>query len=249
MFWISKIVGALVLPPNGPIVVALAGLLLARSRPRLGARLALLGVGSLVVLSVPIVAGWLSVTVADGHPLPPDAPVNADAIVVLGCGVRNDAPEYGGDTLSSMSLERARYAAYLARRHHLPVAVAGGTVFRGRPEADVIADAIEQEYGIPVRWRERASRNTHENATGLRDLLQKDGVRRIVVVTHGIDARRARRELDAVGFAVTLAPTVMPTANVDSVWDFVPSIAGLRGSYLALYEMLGNLKTSVQSWL
>lgn len=246
MFWISKIIGALVLPPNGPVIVALAGLLLARRRPRLGSALALLGTGSLLVLSVPIVAGYLSVAVADGHPLPPDAPVHADAIAVLGCGVRNDATEYGGDTLSSMSLERARYAAFLARRHHLPVAVAGGTVFRGLPEADVIADALENEFGVAVRWRERQSRNTRENATGLRDLLQRDGVRRLLVVTHGIDARRARRELEAVGFRVTLAPTVFPTANADSVWDFVPSIAGLRGSYLALYEMLGNLKTSVQ---
>jgi uncharacterized SAM-binding protein YcdF (DUF218 family) len=40
---------------------------------------------------------------------------NAQAIVILGGGVRREAPEYGGATLGGITLERVRYGARLAR--------------------------------------------------------------------------------------------------------------------------------------
>lgn len=246
LFMLSKIVGAVVLPPVGPLLVALAGLMLMSRFRRAGRAMAFAGVASLLLLSVPLVSDALSWIVSDGRALAADEPVHADAIVVLGCGARTDAAEYGGDTLTSMSLERARYGAVLARRYRLPVAVSGGVVLRvGRPEADLIGEAMETEFGVPVRWRERESRNTHENATGLRDMLQPEGVRRVVLVSHGVDMRRARREFEAAGFDVTMAPTVIPTVRLDGFRDLVPAMFALRESYLALYEVLGNAKTSI----
>jgi uncharacterized SAM-binding protein YcdF (DUF218 family) len=170
--------------------------------------------------------------------------VQADAIVILGAGVRTEAAEYGGDTLTQMGLERVRYGAILAKRFELPVATAGGVVHDGRPEGDVMAEVLEREFGVKARWRETTSRNTRENARNLARVLAPEKIKRIVVVTHGVDTRRGRRELEAAGFTVVMAPTVVQPFAVGEVWDFVPSMNALRVSSLALYEMLGNLKAS-----
>lgn len=245
MFWFGKIVAALVLPPTGPLLLVFLGLAAMRRWRRTGRGLVIAGSAGLLVLSLPVVAGLLSWAVSDAPALPPEAPVTADAIAILGCGTRVGAPEYGADTLSGMSFDRVRYGAFLARRLRLPVAVAGGSLRGGRSEGDLMRESLEREFGVPVKWVESRSRNTHENARGLRDLLQPQGVRRLLVVVHGVDTRRARRELEAAGFDVTMAPTVVPDPAIESVWDFVPSISGLTGSSLALYEVLGNLKATL----
>ncbi len=245
MFWFGKIVAALLLPPVGPLLVVIAGLACMSRRPRLGRALAYAGTGSLTVLSVPLVAAWLTAAVADADFLAPGTAVQADAIVLLGAGTRGFAPEYGTDAPTTLSLERVRYAARLAKSLGLPVAVSGGAVFGGDPEAAVLGAILTTEFGILPRWLEPRSRNTHENAVELAAILIPAGVRRVVVVTHGVDTRRGRREMQAAGFDVVMAPTVVPGSQISSVRDLVPSIAALRGSTLALYEMLGNLRATL----
>jgi uncharacterized SAM-binding protein YcdF (DUF218 family) len=245
MFWFGKIVAALVLPPLGPLLVVLAGLVWIPRRPRLGRMLAFAGTGVLLLLSVPLVAAWLTMAVADSEFLAPGAQVKADAIVVLGAGTRGIAPEYGADAPTTLSLERVRYAAWLAKALGLPVAVSGGAVYGGEPEAPLMASILAKEFGIPPKWVEPRSRNTHENAVELAAMLMPEGVRRVVVVTHGVDTRRGRREMQAAGFDVVMAPTVIPGVEVATVRDFVPGISALRGSALALYEMLGNLRATM----
>jgi uncharacterized SAM-binding protein YcdF (DUF218 family) len=245
MFWIGKFAAALLLPPTGPLLVALLGLLWTPRRPRLGRGLAFVGTGGLLVLSVPIVGAMLASAVADGAALPPGAPVQADAIVVLGAGSRGHAPEYGADAPTTLGLERIRYGAWLAKAVALPVAVSGGVVYDGDPEAQVMAAALAGEFGVQPKWIEAKSRNTHENAVNLAAMLLPAGITRVVVVTHGVDMRRARRELQAAGFDVVMAPTVVPQWQIEGIGDFVPSISALRGSTLALYEMLGNLRATM----
>lgn len=245
MFWFGKFVAALLLPPTGPLLIALLGLLWMPRRPRLGRALAFVGTGGLLVLSIPIVGAMLASAVADGAALPPGVPVQADAIVVLGAGTRGHAPEYGADAPTTLGLERIRYGAWLAKALALPVAVSGGVVYGGDPEAEVMAAALGREFGVLPTWIEPRSRNTHENAVNLAAMLLPEGVTRVVVVTHGVDMRRARRELQAAGFDVVMAPTVVPQWRVDGIGDLVPSISALRGSTLALYEMLGNLRATM----
>lgn len=245
MFWFQKFVAALILPPTAPLLVALLGLAIMRRAPRSGRFLACFGVGMLFLFSVPVVANTLGWLVAEGRALAATQGRTAQAIVVLGGGIRENAPEYGGDSPSVLSLERARYGAFLARERGLPVAASGGVVRGGRPEAEVIAELMSREFGVDVRWVERTSRNTHENAVELGKLLLPEGITRVLLVTHAVHARRSRREMSAAGFEVTLAPTVFPDPGVDSIWDLVPSAGALSGSYLATHEMLGNLKATL----
>lgn len=245
MFWFGKVVAGLLLPPTGPLLLALLGLIWMPRRPRLGRALAFAGTGILLVLSLPIVGAMLCAAVADGEALRPGTPVKADAIVVLGAGSRGYAPEYGGDAPTTLGLERIRYGAWLAKALALPVAVSGGVVYEGDPEAQVMAAALAREFSVLPKWIEPHSRNTHENAVNLAAMLLPAGVKRIVVVSHGVDMRRARRELQAAGFDVVMAPTVVPGLQIDTVRDFVPNLSALRGSTLALYEMLGNLRATL----
>lgn len=245
MFWFGKFVAGLLLPPTGLLLLALLGLVWMPRRPRLGRALAFVGTGGLLLLSMPIVSAMLGVAVADGAALPPGAPVKADAIVVLGAGSRGHAPEYGADAPTVLGLERIRYGAWLAKATGLPVAVSGGVVYEGDPEAQVMATILAREFGVLPKWIEPRSRNTHENAVNLAAMLLPAGIRRVVAVTHGVDMRRARRELEAAGFDVVMAPTVVPEWQVDGIADFFPGLPSLRGSTLALYEILGNLRATM----
>jgi uncharacterized SAM-binding protein YcdF (DUF218 family) len=245
LFALKKVAAALLLPPASCLLLALAGWLLRRhGAPRAGAALLWLGMGSLLALSMPAVAALLTWLVYDGSRYEPGAARQAQAIVVLGGGLRV-APEYGGDTLARLSLERVRYGARIARDTGLPILVTGGRLFTRSAEGDAMRDALEREFGVAVRWVEPCAHNTHENARFSAVILQRAGVSRIVLVTHGVDARRARREFGAAGLRVIPAPTVIPRAGIDSALDLIPSAPALNESTLALYEMLANLALSL----
>jgi uncharacterized SAM-binding protein YcdF (DUF218 family) len=244
-FFVKKLIAALVLPPTGPLLVAIVGLLLLRRRPRLGRALTWCGVMTLFVLSLPSVSAILVWVVGDSAPLDRRQAASAQAIVVLGGGLRRNAVEYGGDTLNWLSLERVRYAAALARETSLPILVTGGRVYGGRAEGEVMREVLEREYSVPVRWVEGESRNTFENAVLSAKLLRRDGISRVLVVCHGVDTRRVRKEFSAAGLEVIPAATEIPSLTIDSPIQLLPSMGALRDSYLALYEFLGNLV----SWL
>jgi uncharacterized SAM-binding protein YcdF (DUF218 family) len=239
LFWIKYLVKVLVLPPTGPLLIALAGLGVAARRPRLGRRIAFAGIALLLVLATPA-AAVLLVRLLDTTPaFDPARAGDAQAIVILGGGARRHAPEYGGATLATLSLERVRYGARLARATGLPVLVSGGSVENGGPvEALLMRDALTHEYGVPVRWIETKSRNTHENATRSADILKASGITHVILVMHSFDVPRVRAEFEAAGIAVTPAPTGIPPATPTELGDFLPSASGLSDSYWALYEIL-----------
>ena len=139
-----------------------------------------------------------------------------------------------------LTLERVRYGARVARLTGLPVLVTGGIVFGGEPEATLMRAALEREFGVPVRWVEARSRNTHENAVRSAEILGAEHIGRIVLVAHSFDMPRARAEFAAVGIEAIPAPTLIPSGRIDNVLDVLPSLGALQSSYFALYEILAN---------
>jgi uncharacterized SAM-binding protein YcdF (DUF218 family) len=246
LFFAKSLVKALVLPPTGPLLVALTGLALSRRAPRAGRILMSLGLLSLLLLCLPVVAHVLTMPF-DRAPFVPAHAATAQAIVVLGGGTRRNAPEYGGDTMGRLTLERVRYSARVAKATNLPVLVSGGRLAGAKQsEARLMSDALEQEYGVPVRWREGRSRNTHENAQRSAVLLKGDGVTRVVLVAHAIDIPRAAAEFAAAGIEVIPAATGLPSAHTATAWDWLPSIYALQDSRDALYEMMANVLLRVR---
>ena len=96
------LVKVLVLPPNGPLLLVVAGLAIAGRWPRLGRRIAVAGMLAVTVLSMPIVGAWMIERLDRTPPLDVRKPTDAKAIVILGGGVRRYAPEYQGATISGL---------------------------------------------------------------------------------------------------------------------------------------------------
>ncbi|HQR12284.1 MAG TPA: YdcF family protein [Casimicrobiaceae bacterium] len=239
--WFKALFKALVLPPTGPLLLCLGGLVLQRKFPRGGRALAVAGPLLLLVLSMPAVAAVLLRWVNASPPLDIERARSAQAIVILGGGIRHDAAEYDGDTLGRLTLERVRYGARVARLTGLPVLVSGGAPHGGETEAKLMRNALESEFGVPVRWAEDRSRNTHENAVRSAEILRADGIVRVVLVGHGFDIPRAKSQFSDQGIETIDAPTGIPSANFSEPLMLVPSVAGLEGSYYALYEIVANV--------
>ena len=240
-FTLKAIAKALVLPPAGPMLLALVGLLVTRHSPRAGRALVWTGALVLVLLCLPVVA-WLLARPFDMKPLDYTEAKRAQAIVILGGGTRRRAPEYGGDTMARLTTERVRYGARVARQTDLPVLVAGGSLPDVQSsEAAIMRAVLEAEYGVAVRWAEDRSRNTHENARFSAALLRADGVATVVLVAHAMDMPRAQSEFAAAGITTVAAPTGLASGGPFRLMDFVPSAPALQASHDALYEILANV--------
>jgi uncharacterized SAM-binding protein YcdF (DUF218 family) len=241
LFWLKQAVKLLVLPANGPLLLAIAGLIVARRRPVAGRRMTWTGIAGLLVLSMPIVSA--SIIAAMGTPPPLDLAKipDAQAIVILGGGIRPYAAEYAGSTLSSVTLERVRFGARVARITGLPVLVSGGALRDTPSEAALMRDALTNEFHVPVRWTEGRSRNTHENAVKSAAILKANGITRVILVGHSFDFPRSRREFEAAGIGVVAAPIGIPGEGTPSLGDFIPGFNGLQRSYFATYELLANI--------
>ena len=240
-FLAKLLVKAIVLPPTGPLALGLLGLAISRRAPRTGRTLAWIGFGSLLLLCMPLVA-WLLTKPFDRPPFASADAVGAQGIVILGGGTRRDAPEYGGDTLGRLTLERVRYGARVAKMTQLPVLVTGGTLQGAQDsEARLMQESLASEFGVPVRWSEGRSRNTHENARFSARMLKKDGVTRVVLVAHAIDMPRAIAEFNDAGITAVPAATGLPSRGSIEWWDLLPSVPALQASRDALYELLANV--------
>jgi uncharacterized SAM-binding protein YcdF (DUF218 family) len=239
-FWATKLAGALLMPPLSLLLLAALGLLLARLWRRVGLGLAAVSVAGLWLLATPMVGGSLLALVEPRQA--PDVNVlkDAQAIVVLGGGTYFDAPEYGGDTVGSVTLERLRWGARLHRETGLPVLVTGGQPFgNATSEGAQMKDALSRDLQVPVRWLEERAGNTLESARFSRDILAQDGVTRIALVTHASHMRRAHRMFEQAGFTVLDAPTAFSGTGPVTALSFLPSAHGLMQSRIFCHEALG----------
>lgn len=167
------------------------------------------------------------------------------AIVVLGSDRYSDAPEYDGkDTASAFGLERLRYAAYLQHKTGLPILVSGGSA-NGEEiaEADFMKTILTDEFKVNVKWVERRSRNTLENARFSQALLAEAKIRTVYLVTHAWHMRRALRAFEVAGINAVPAPTGFDTLTRKDREGFayLPSARGMYLTSIALHEQLGFL--------
>lgn len=245
---IAGIFELLLLPPGLCLWLILAGvwLLYRQQRSRLGLALAASGLALLYLLSTPAVSQLLMspLQTAPAVPLAELSEQGAEAIIVLGAGRREDAEEYGIDTLNALALERLRYAALIARRTDLPVLVSGGLARDGHPpEAMLMMEILEAEFGVPIRWVEADSRNTYENAQYSSQILQAAQIGRAFVVSHAWHMPRVLWSFEQFGLDVIPAPTAFEQWGKGPMVarDFLPDARALQKTSFALHEYVGNL--------
>src|SRR5271156_2047178 len=191
-----------VLPPAGPLLLAIIGVFLIKRRPALARACLILGLGSLWLLSTPMVSGALTALAEHYPPLDLRSAAGAQAIVILGGGgQRAFAPEYGGPAADPVLLERLTYGAYIARETRLPILVTGFHV-----EAHAMRATLLRNFGIEPHWVDDQAYDTFENARNSVRLLQADGIHRIILVTHANHMWRSVHEFTAAGIEVVPAP-------------------------------------------
>ena len=244
-----RIIDFFLLPPLNCLLLGVVGFLLLKRKPRLGRWLLGGSFALLWVLSLHGVSGTLlSLLERDAH-TPVEQMRDAQAIVVLASGIYYGAPDFGGDTVSTSSLERVRLAAVLHRRTGLPLLVTGGLGLAGDEHsvARLMKQVLENEFSVPVRWSEEHARNTLQNATFSMKLLAPAGVRTIVLVTHASHMARSKRIFERAGFQVLPAGTGFRGRTWLTWRSFLPSLAGLYASSTFLHEAIGMLWYDAQS--
>lgn len=236
----TKLVSALIMPPLSLLLLAGLGLLLARIWRRPGIAIAGISICALWVACMPIVGNSLVASIEPRHAADVAILKNGQAIVVLGGGTYFDAPEYGGDTVGTYTLERLRWSARLHRETGLPVLVTGGMPFGNlTSEAAQMKDAMARDFQVPVRWLEERAVNTRESAVFVREILGREGITSIVLVTHARHMRRAHHMFEHAGFTVLDAPTAFSGTRPVTVLSFLPSAHGLTQVRVFCHEAMG----------
>jgi uncharacterized SAM-binding protein YcdF (DUF218 family) len=242
------------LMPPGILILMLAGaFLLARG---VGARLLIFVAASLLALmSLPAVSVLLMAPLETYPALNADSlPRDAQGIIVMGAGGLPRQPEYGADIADNLSMQRLRYAAFLHRRTGLPVYLTGGTLEpEHEPVGLLMGRAMREELGIPVAGVESASRNSWENAAYSRPMLERDGIGRVLLVTHAWHMGRSVEAFERAGIPVIPAPTGFvhrPGWREDLEWyDWLPDAKALMTSYYAVHEHLGRVWYQIRYWM
>jgi len=252
LLFLKPILTGLIMPAAfGPLLVVVLSLWsFNRSPKHMALRLPItlsgfVGLG-LWLISCPAVAVWLSV-----HLLPQVKAIQVSdlkqqqvqAIVVLGGGAEAFTHEYDGPNLAPASMSRLLYGLHLAQSTHLPMAFTGGKGWGSQakqaPEAEV-ADAVLARLHAPaLRWQENQSRDTRENAQMTANLLQKEGITRIALVTHAWHMPRSVRNFEDAGFKVLPAPMGYIQTYAQPVLQWIPSGEALKDSCAVLKEWLG----------
>lgn len=245
---VPKIQALFLLPPGIIIVIALLGFLIQIRWHLLGSFIVFISIAGLLVLSLPL-TGYELMRGLESR-IPPlrltaaaDAGARPGAIVILGGGRYTEAPEYGdGDSVNHATLERLRYGAHLHRLTGLPILVSGGAPYAEKiSEAELMQASLVNDFRVEVKWVEKKSATTHENAKYTKMILAEAGVRRVYLVTHAAHMPRALWSFEIEGISAVPAPMGFSTLNKEDreTLGYFPSAYGLRLSSNALRERLG----------
>jgi uncharacterized SAM-binding protein YcdF (DUF218 family) len=236
----------LLLPPGSIIIIGCIAFFCSFAWRKVANFLLVIAMIILYILSIPYTPVELA------KPLQIYPAINANqmhqfkdtAIVVLSGGRYFNAPEYGGDTASTISLLRLRYAAKLHQETGLPILISGGAQsFGAKADAELMEDALEQGFQIKAKWLESRSANTWQNASYSVAILKKDNIKKILLVTSAIHMRRSVFAFQNQGIEVIPAPTYFiqqPNLGA-SIYQFMPNRFAFFTSTQCLYEYLGLL--------
>ena len=249
--------------PIGLISILMLAALLLRRFPRWQRICLLASLGILLIASNTWFATALTRSL-EWQYLPSETYPQVDAIVVLGGSTGSaiyprQIVDIGG------AGDRMVYAAYLYHQGIAPNLLLTGGYIPWMHERDAPANdmaEILKMLNVPedALWFETASFNTYENARNTRQILDKKGIDRIVLVTSAMHMPRALALFERQGFSVIPAPTDynVTQADWDQLWEpnfttqlfnFLPSVGNLSDTTAALKEYIGILIYSFRGWL
>jgi uncharacterized SAM-binding protein YcdF (DUF218 family) len=234
------IIETIAIPPTSLVILIVVGLLLQRRWRGFGLGLAWVSLIALILLGMPIVSNSLLLALETNLPTAAPADHPPLAIVVLGAEVIRSHGEPLGARPGPLTLERVRSAVALARRTGLPILASGGsTPLDNAAVGAVMATSLSDDFRTPARWVEDESRDTWENARFSADILHREGITSIYVVTSAWHMRRALLAFRGTGLMVTAAPTPLDDPLAPNIADFLPRAGAWLIGYYALHEWIG----------
>jgi uncharacterized SAM-binding protein YcdF (DUF218 family) len=211
--------------------------------------------------------GWISLLLLQSlefQHLPQGELLTADAIVVLGGATRPAfAPRPWVEVLEEG--DRVLYGAKLYREGKAPrIILSGGRVdWLGNNEAPESADmaALMKPMGVPdaAIIQEPTSRNTRENAVNVKQIMDAQGIRKVLLVTSAMHMPRSLRIFQKLGIDAIPAPTDFLVSDRDRrdlqaspqalTLSFLPEAEQLRNTTRVLKEYVGIVIYWLRGWV
>ncbi len=233
------VVTFLLLPPVNLLLIAIVGFALICLNRRIGRWITGFGLSGLLVFAIPAISDNLLILLENTQPTTSLGEPPA-AIVILSGDIRHISGGEPRVEIGLLTLERMRTGAALYRSTHLPILVTGGVISKeGPPVAELMAQSLLQDFGVPTRWIETASRTTWENAQLSGTILKAQNIHSIYLVTHAWHMRRAIIAFTHFGIAVTPAPVPPDKAPTFGLGEFLPQASAWLRSYYAIHEWIG----------
>lgn len=241
---ISKAISQLLLPPGCLVLIGFVGLIFWRRW--WGRGIILLSFSALWLLSTEPVRDSITSSLEFQHPVLDLRKIPSDgaAIVLLGGGIYENAPEYHGrDELRGYALMRTVYAAEVAHQSGLDVYASGGIPLAqdAEPEGEIMRRWL-LKLGLPEKSisAESVANNTWENALYIKQMLAERGINKIVLVTSAWHMPRALWCFESQGLQVIPAPTGFFTRQKEyDLRSYLPRSTVLADSGQAMHEHLG----------
>lgn len=191
LFFLKKLITFCVIPPGILIVFLIISAFILKKRWRVfNVFLAIV----IYLISIEPVKDMFILPLEDAYRVPSSESIKAcDAYVVLGGGLNENAPDLTGDgQLGSESLPRVIDAYRLYRMEKKPIILSGGKVYGNKPEAQV-AKKFLISLGVAEKdiIAEENSKDTFENALFVKEILDKYGLKRIVLITSAFHMKRS----------------------------------------------------------
>lgn len=245
MFELTKIITAMIMPPFNVLMLWLFALLCFGFKyKKLGYFSTFFGIAILYVFSIPYTSKTLNDSLITEDKLTLQDYRSAQAIVLLGGGIRDSKELFGKLTTNQIAVERVRYAAFLQKETRLPLLITGSAA-NGTSEAKIMSDELAMFYHIPTQWLEEKAKTTKENALFSREILEKEGIKRIVLVTNQWHMQRAKMLFEKQGFEVLPASVgsgSTPETYGINLMYFIPQAGAMHSNTQALKEWIGYLK-------
>ena len=245
MLYVVKLLYAWLLPPGLFILLLLiAHILFVKTRRT---RYYFLALAVMYLLSITLVSDRLLKPLETYYAQPElSALRNADAIVVLGGGSVGGVKDFDGEGQAAADpANRLLMGIRLHRALNIPIIVSGGQVFTYAGTEAEIEYRLLKGAGIGEAFilKEERSRNTVENARYTKQLCEKMGMDKVILVTSGYHLPRSVLIFEREGVPVIPYPTDYKTNRNFAIdaFSFTPSAEAVRTSAIAMKEYLGIL--------
>jgi uncharacterized SAM-binding protein YcdF (DUF218 family) len=174
----------------------------------------------------------------------------ADAIVVLGASVFDNAPDADGPgAISAESLARLHGAYKAHSANKKPIIISAGQVFGRKPESE-LSRRVLLKWGVAPQYIivETRSRDTAENAQYAGEICQQKNWRKVVLVTSAYHMKRSVFLFKKYLKEIVPYPTDYKTARKGYDYgSFLPGADNMGDIAAATKEYLGILYYRIAS--